>query len=267
MKNREIKYYPTTLQWILGGIVCLLLVAGLCYLWYNHSIAPYKQEVADTAEIVRQWKKNQKADPKNVVEDKTNTPAENITQTLEKPITQTDPGLVTKDTDSSEPEDVLLETPLPENTDAATVSPYGFGPYPKIPEGYPLRPSWTRLEVLQEKFGDDFCKRMELMGRVLIKLYNQGDTSFTAGIFNNGLILPIYPNVAYVHQEAEDWKPTEDPLMDVRSDSSRILAGSNVSKADKEQIRNGKIPPGIEIRSFSDGIDPFTFLDLPITND
>lgn len=262
------KYYPTTSQLILGGIIGILLVTGLCYLWYNHTIAPYKQEVVDAAEVVRQWEKNQKVDPENVMEDETNTPAENITQTLEKPIKQMDPGLVAKDTkstDSSEPEDVPLETPLSENMDAATVSPFGFGPYPEIPEGYPLIASWTRIKEHREKFNDNIWKEFELMDRVFIKLFNEGNTSFEAGTVHNGLVLPIYPNVAYVSlkkDQTEEW--TEDgDLIEIDSKSSRIVAGSDVSGEDKEKIRNGEIPPGIKIRSFSDGINPFEFLNLP----
>lgn len=262
------KYYPTTSQLILGGIIVILLVTGLCYLWYNHTIAPYKQEVVETAEVVRQWEKNQKVDPKNMMENKTNTPAENITQTLEKPIKQTDPGLVTKDTkntDSSEPEDVPLETPISENTDAATVSPFGFGPYPEIPEGYPLIASWTRIKEHREKFDDKIWKELELMSRVFIKLVNEGDTSFESGTFHNGLVIPVYPNVAYVSLEIDqtvEWTEDGDPI-EIDSKRSRIVAGSHVSDEDKVKIRNGEIPPGIEIRSFSDGINPFEFLNLP----
>lgn len=127
MRNREIKYYPTTSQWISGGIICLLLVGGLCYLWYNHSIAPYKQEAADTAEAVRQWKKNQKADAKIVAEDKTNIPAESITQTAEKSITET-VSTETEDIAIGDPKNVFVETQHSENTDTVEVSSFGSIP-------------------------------------------------------------------------------------------------------------------------------------------
>ena len=251
------------IRWILGSIVFLILFGVACFFWYQYDTAPHRQEAAITAEEVRQWEAAQKVDTNNVIEEVTTTPAKSNTQTAEKTITKTATEALTTATALSETKDTPVEVPLPENTDEASVSPYGFGPYPKIPEGYPLLVSWTKLEEFQEKFGDDFFKRMELMDRVLIKLYNQGDTGFTAGVFNNnGHVLPIYPNVAYVHHKREGWKPTEDPQIDVRSNSNRILAGSNVSEADKEQIRKGEMPAGIEIRSFTDGINPYTFLEL-----
>lgn len=268
MKNREIKYYPTISQWVLGGIICLLLVAGLCYLWYNHSIAPYKQEAADTAEEVRQWEENQKqweenqkAGADNVTKDKTSTPAESTTQTSEKPITETI-STETEDITVGAPKNVLAEIQHSENTDAATVSPYGFGPYPEIPEGYPLKASWLYMEEHKEKFNDDFWRIQELMSRVLIKLYNQGDTRFTGASVHNGLVLPQYSNVAYVYlkeDQTEEWTEGGD-ILEIDSKFSRILG--DISEEDKEKIRNGEKPPGIEIRSFSDGINPYTFLGL-----
>lgn len=252
------------IRWILGGIAFLVLFGAACIFWYQHDTAPYRQEAAITAEEVREWEAAQKVDMNNVTEEVTITPAKSNTQTAEKIITKIAPEVGTIDTASSETKDTPVETPLPESTDGANISPYGFGPYPEIPEGYPLLASWTRLEEFQEKFSDNIWKELELMDRVLIKLFNEGDTSFQGGIVNNNLVLPIYPNVAYVRLEedqTEDWAE-DGNLIEIDSKSSRILAGSGVSEADKEKIRSGEKPPGIEIRSFSDGINPYTFLEL-----
>ncbi len=45
-----------TNKWLIGGIVMLLIVAGACYLWYQHDIAPYKQEAAEAEKLLHQSK-------------------------------------------------------------------------------------------------------------------------------------------------------------------------------------------------------------------
>jgi len=249
--------------------VCV--VGSLLYSWHVDRVTEQELERHDLFLQERREKQNTtrpvKAENGNGTAERIETPTEQETNIA----TEQETPEFTSDSESVDAINAFLpdavatsETPAEE----VPVSPFGFGPYPEIPEGYPLVVSWTRIEEHREKFNDHIWRDLELMERVLIKLYNEGDTSFTAGIVNDGLVLPIYPNVAYVRIEKDDdWKSTADPLIDVRSDSSRILAGSNVSEADKEQIRKGKIPPGIEIRSFSDGIDPFTFLNLPQTQD
>ncbi len=42
-------------RWIIGGIVMLLIVAGACYLWYQHDIAPYKQDAANAESLLASW--------------------------------------------------------------------------------------------------------------------------------------------------------------------------------------------------------------------
>lgn len=250
-----------SILWIFIGIVFLIFFSVACLFWYQYDTRTYRKDAVATTKEVRKWEAAQKVVMNNGTEEVSTTSAKSNTQSADKTITNTATEVVTKDTFNDTTE-IAVETSLQENTDESNISPYGFGPYPKVPEGYSLPISWTKLKVYQEKFGDDFCKEMELMDRVLIKLYNQGNTDFTAANFVNGLVLPIYPNVAYVHLETEDWKQTEDPNIEVRSTSDNILAGSNVSEADKEQISKGIIPDGIEIRSFSDGINPYNFLEL-----
>lgn len=250
-----------SILWIFIGIVFLIFFSVACLFWYQYDTRTYRKDAAATAKEVRNWETAQKVVMNNGTEEISTTSTKSNTQSADKTITNSTTEVVSKDT-FNDTTDIAVETSLQENTDESSISPYGFGPYPKVPEGYSLPISWTKLKVYQEKFGDDFCKEMELMDRVLIKLYNQGNTDFTAANFVNGLVLPIYPNVAYVQLETEDWKQTEDPNIEVRSTSSDILAGSNVSEADKEQISKGIIPDGIEIRSFSDGINPYNFLEL-----
>jgi len=66
-----------------------------------------------------------------------------------------------------------------EETADVPVSPYGFGPYPEVPTGFPdnLHPIWPWSEEKKQELagkGKDF----ELMQRVLIELWNQGNQDF-----------------------------------------------------------------------------------------
>ena len=255
-------------KWIIGAVFLMLIVAVGCILYYQHTTAKYKQEVDRTDKLLQEWEANKKAKAAAETES-TQSPVESITPTAEKPITETSHTEV-KDTATGDLKDVLTSDPKnvltedSEDTESVAVSPFGFGPYPVIPEGYPLIASWTRMEEHREKFNDNLWRDLELIDRVLIKLLTEGDTHFNGGIMNDGLVLPIYPNVAYVRLETDYGKErTEDgDLIEVDSYSNRILAGSSVSEEDKIKIENGEKPPGVEIRSFSDGINPYTFLGL-----
>ena len=46
-----------TNKWILGAVGFIIMFAGVCYLWYQHQVAPYEKQAADTAEIVHQLEK------------------------------------------------------------------------------------------------------------------------------------------------------------------------------------------------------------------
>ena len=80
-----------------------------------------------------------------------------------------------------------------EPTEDVPVSPHGFGPYPEVPIDYPkdMTPTWIKYDGQQSR---DF----ELMDRVLIKLWNQGNHNVGGAIMKRGLVYPLYPNTAYV---------------------------------------------------------------------
>lgn len=155
-----------------------------------------------------------------------------------------------------------LDTPPEEApVEAVRVSPFGFGPYPEVPPDFPpLHVSWHRPEEVMARFNEDIRIKFELMSRVFIKLWNQGHTELEGGTFENGLVLPLYPNTVYLRYE-ESWEDVETG--DIHAVDSAILVGSGVSEAETEQMLNGETPPGIRILAFSDGIDPYMFLDLP----
>ena len=66
-------------KWILGGITLLIIIAGACYFWYQHSLADDRKAAAETAEFARQWERNRQAKQKAAKAEtrETKAPAEN----------------------------------------------------------------------------------------------------------------------------------------------------------------------------------------------
>jgi hypothetical protein len=75
--------------------------------------------------------------------------------------------------------------------------------FPEIPEGFPsgLKPVWLYPDYQK---GD--MHEHEMIYRVLIKLWNQGDHDFVNGIYDHDhkKVYPLYPDVMYVEWEEED---------------------------------------------------------------
>ena len=147
--------------------------------------------------------------------------------------------------DTAAPEEMASE----ENTTDAPVSPYGFGPYPELPEGWPADQIWPRTSA-----------NHELMMRVEIKLAHQG-IDVMGSIMENGLVYPTISGTVYV-----EWAKT------ARRQYIRNMAGDpdacDLIRAieDERGVRftEADIPANIKVLSFPEGgIDPYEFLDLP----
>ena len=141
------------------------------------------------------------------------------------------------------------------------VSPFGFGPYPQVPSDFPHDPVWiedTDYPEGDEDFGRDFMRAIELMDRVLIKLWTQGRRAFSASM-DNGLVYPGFPDTVYVR-----WDYVEEPDGTMSRYASEITSGPDVPLSVHDTIsETGTIPFGIkELSHETDGIDAYTFLNL-----
>ena len=142
------------------------------------------------------------------------------------------------------------------------VSPLGFGPYPEVPSGYPDDPVWIAYPDYPDgsgDFGSDFMRDMELIDRVLIKLWTQGHRATSAVIDSNGIIHPGYPDTVYV-----TWDYVEEPDGTLTRYASQISSGPEVPLSVHDAISDeGAVPFGIkELSHEADGIDSYTFLGL-----
>ena len=232
-------------RWILGGIVLLIIIAGACYLWYQHDTAPYKQAASDAQKLLQQ-SEIEKSEKSKVAEQAADAPAESSTPTAEKPKNE-NPAEVENNTEA--------ETQQQSETPAATaevvdvpVSPYGFGPYPKIPDDYPGKEhiDWSTD-----------TRSIELLRRVLIKLWNEGERNFRGGSTHNGKVYPHYHDTVYVK-----FSPVRNKDGKIIGQSTHIKSGTQVQFTRADLLNP---PPGLRVLDLeSSGIDPYQYLNLPL---
>lgn len=252
-------------RWFQFGLVFFVLVIGgsLLYSWYTLRTTESDLERHDQ---LAQGIKQNEARPTETVNVPTqtetpgfvDTPDENTDALVPEPTE----ALPNEDDDFAEallPDDFVPEEEAP--AEEVAVSPFGFGPYPEVPPDFPatIQVPWNWSEDLRHKF-QNHLRDFELMTRVLIKLWNEGDHDFTGGEIHNGLVYPKYPKTVYVRY-TEDFEEVADGF--VESSSSEIYPGSGISEQDIKIIRDGETPPGIRILNMdTDGINAYKFLNL-----
>lgn len=130
--------------------------------------------------------------------------------------------------------------------------------YPKVPDNYPFNtPIWLRSETEQAHIPPEHFEEQILLDMVMVKLWSEGNHSFTAAVIENGTFYPIYPDVAYVA-----WEQYEAPDGTIHRYVSEVLTTSdNDSDKIMDQLNNGETPAGIKIVDYqSAGIDPHELL-------
>ena len=144
------------------------------------------------------------------------------------------------------PNDVVSE----EESSEGPVSPFGFGPYPELPEGWPSD-IWPRSSPDHE-----------LMMRVRIKLIAQGINVLGARM-NNGLVYPTIKNTVYVEWDEEAGHRYISNLSGDPEACKRLNAIEE-ARENEGGFSEADIPSEIKIVPFEEGgIDPYQFLELP----
>ncbi len=236
-------------KWIVGGIVLLIIIAGVCLLWYRHDTAAGRKAAAEAEKVLQQWEAEKQKQKQTITAETetTQTPAESVTSTAEKPINETTGTVSETDTSTDNIQDVLVSTQEMESQKIVPVSPHGFGPFPDVPEDYIIKPfSW------------DFYKNdppiHELMARVRIKLWKQGIQ--TTGIMSSsvtGLVYPTIPGAVFVKKYNRDGAD----YLEIRGDPDLDL------EVIRKELMAGNVPDGIQVLDMDKaGIDPYKFLNL-----
>ena len=237
-----------------GFVFFLLIVSGsLLYSWHVRRTTEAESQRSDRLSQ-RLEKQNKTRTAKTVkVPKNTETPSfvDTHDETEALPHETETPDIA----DAFLPDDMVSEGE--QVSEDVPVSPFGFGPYPKVPVDYFGVPIWNQDPDILSDFPNEAAKNIELIDRVLVKLWQQGDRLIVGGSTHNGKIYPHYDYVIYVEWE-ESVLPNGDPYLSVSS----ILTGAEEGPT-VEDIITGNIPPNFTIIDFDDaGFAPYRFLNL-----
>ncbi|MCE2400276.1 hypothetical protein J4G08_05235 [Candidatus Poribacteria bacterium] len=238
-----------TNKWFLGGVGFLIVLSVACVLWYQHDIADERKAAADAEEMLRQSEIAKKvSDADSETEQATNVSVENTTLTTEKPITTEINSEVVENTEVEARVQADIQTPA-ENAKVTDVqvSPYGFGPYPEMPEDYPTKHlvKWPASS-----------RGAELLSRVLIKLWTEGERDFYGGSTNNGRVYPHYYNTVYTR--FGEYRRSNGEIVRYAQGG---IAGPHVDFSSYDLLNP---PPHLRVLDIeTSGIDPYQFLNLP----
>ncbi|MCY4404639.1 MAG: hypothetical protein OXD54_18890 [Candidatus Poribacteria bacterium] len=227
-------------KWVLGGVGFLIILSVACVLWYQHDTTAERQAAADTEKLLPQ---SDIAKMGSEMEQVSDAPMDSINQSTKIPVTET--TLVPKDTELIQaPNETNYPVENAETSSDVQVSTYGFGPYPKVPEDYPIPPTKFRWEFWGK------TRKGELMSRVRIKLWKEGVKSEGA-TFRNGKVYPNILGTVYVEWDGEIIRRmTGHPDDDFDAIEAALEAGQPP-------------PEGITVLNTNEaGIDPYTFLEL-----
>lgn len=242
-------------KWIIGAAILLLIIAAGCFLWYQHTTAPYKAEADKDDKLLKQWEAD-KAKPTTTAEKvSTKIPIESRTSTAEKPITKE--AVVNTETETKQ-----VQTVVPVQIAAAKVrvSKFGFGPYPELPADFPWQdlfdpPYYSEDPVHPYKDVLEY----ELMDRIWVELWKRGEYVEGMGTLEStGLFYPTIRGTIYV-----EWAPRWKVFGKGFGRKIRYIDGHPDDIDRLEGVkRHNEIPSDLKVLDISEGIDAYEFLNL-----
>ncbi len=220
-----------TNKWFIGGIGYLILFCLVCYLWFQYEITSYRKRLEESNAILQRWQMSQNRKPDVSVKKQSvpiNSETVEINSISSSQEAEVNQRVVSEDT-SEVPLNSTLKTDENDTTEMVPVSRFGFGPYPKTPEGMTFIP-WEHLPSAEH----------ELMRRVRVKLWENGIRTDGA-VIENGLIYPTIRGRVYLQEGG-------------------ILSHPD----DNIRIDRGRLPDltGFDVKSIDDGIEPYSYLNI-----
>ena len=243
-----------TNKWIIGGVILLLIIACVCIWYYLYAESIHRQllqEALDDAEAYRQSRS-----PKTDTSRKTtDTAAKSNTPTAEKPVNKTTAEVRNNTAAKTE------QSAAPGETEAAEVrvSKFGFGPYPELPADFPHQDLFDPATHSHPDY--------ELMHRVWVELWKQGErgVSGMSTSRRTGLFYPTIPGTVYV-EWGPRWKvfgvEVGRRIRHIKGDPDDMTA-LRAAREEGRPLLESDIPSHLKVLDMSEGIDPYTFLDLP----
>ena len=237
---------------IIAGI-CAVLFIAVVYFIGKHVLEQGRVTSTYDLSTVSKTKQKNRRTTFPTESSPSNTPMTNKSTDGQQTRVTEQPDLIV-DTEAST---TTLGTETPQTEDEP-VSPFGFGPYPKIPDDYPHLKDWKETQ----KHPAD-----ELMDRVMLKAWLEGNREFTGGLieFTNGKVYLTSPGMAYVELEERTLKDGTTAMMVTGSIGNLppmppMLKGPTYVK-DLEDLSNRW---GIRIIDYeSGGIESYEYLGLP----
>lgn len=190
-------------KWIVGSIAFLIVFSIACVFWSRYQIAPYKQDAAKTDEIRSEWETTRKA----------NTDSQQVDPVPNETIDSMTPEIT--DETIVEPVDEFSEA-IPsisfDKPAEVRYSPHGLGPYPEVPKEYFLQKGPTTWQMIDLLGNPPPSLDAELISRVLLKLWKEGDTMWRSAGLENGKVYVFYPNQGHVRYSLLKfkWENTEE---------------------------------------------------------
>ncbi len=247
-----------TNKYVLGAIGFLIMLSVACVLWYRYDTAHDKQQLVKEQEMLREQ------EAETDTETKESTKAHSPGEIAEK-LAEGKNRVVFNLTELPPKKSEIQQTGVVENikqeetTQAdAKVSPYGFGPYPKVPEDFPFPVEWNFP-------GSDAGH--ELIARVAIKLWTQGIETMGATM-EDGLVYPNYIDTVYIRW-GETTDDDDNPIQYITDLGGyppaclRIVENNIARLGERGAMTAADIPSDVTVELYDEaGIDPYTFLDL-----
>lgn len=249
---------------ILVGLVFFVLVVGgsLLYSWHIHR--------ATDAEVAETQRKVQLLENRNKTHTAANTldtstvdfgHAETLLETGETQMSDDTEAFAIDETseglDMAEaflPDDFVSEE---EPVKDGPVSPYGFGPYPEIPDDFPEPDIFESLASMGDS---DMHKALELQKRLIVEFWKRGKSLENVGVTGDadGKVYLLYPDVVYV-----TWDHWTDENGTTHRYAGVTRGHPDTAHIYESYLDKGEIPPGITVYEFPDGyIDAYEFLGL-----
>ena len=234
-------------RWVVGALILALLIVTGSYFggqwWYS------RDDFHHESTEVEDKKRSSKADTSAPAVDAP-TPAVDAATPADEPLAPVDESPAPVD-ESSVPVDSSPQTTEADgeldSTDPEKVSPFGFGPYPEVPASFPNDVIWSdALKNLRERWSDERLKNLELMHRVLIKLWTQGYRASSATM-DDGKMYPLFPNTVYVR-----WEEYVEDDGTISREATRIKGPGDIPDSVLDALGDGIVPPGIKILSLDE---------------
>lgn len=238
-----------------------LIISGFCIYQIRQEIMEITQLKRDAMETSKLLQTRKSIGKSEIESEKIQT---NL-KTSESPSKQFDKSVTNSDDkfDNSKllPKNQIVDSTKKdtENTEHLT-SPFGFGPYPEVPDGMldavgnPYRPIWNHPKWPD---GIGLPRKAELLSRVIIKAWEEGLHRDYIGCSTEGdcIVYFNYPNTIYV------WygKPIEEDDGSITIPFKQVK-GMTMSQ---EQMRYGIVPNNVRVLDGeTEGIDAYEYLGL-----